>query len=93
MKYSEIKEVIKNIDRDVIEEYYNDFGSNGLSILSAALNLGIANDLGNMFVYLCRDEYIEEYKNEMMEHFDSDEEKDECLLSYNGWWFQEMFCY
>jgi len=93
MKYSEIKEIIKNIDRDVINQYYDDFGSNGLSILNAALNLGIESDLGNMYEYLCRDEDIEEYKNEMMDNFDSDEEKDDWLLSYNGWCFKQMFCY
>ena len=91
MKYSEIKKMIESIDYDLIKEYYANFGSNGLSILNAALNLGIVNDLGNQYEYVCQDEDIQEYKNEGMNHFDEDEEKDDWLESYNGWWFQLMF--
>ena len=90
MKYSEIKELYKNVNQEIIREYYEDF-RDGLSILSAALNLGIVNDLGNMYEYVCEDKDIEEYKNESMEHFDSDEEKDDWLESYNGFCFQLMF--
>jgi len=93
MKYSEIKELYKNVDQEIIREYYEDFRDNGLSILSAALNLGIENDLGGMYEYVCEDKDIEEYKNEIIDdHFDSEEEKDEWissyLQSYNGFWFQ-----
>ena len=52
MKYSEIKELYKNVDQEIIREYYEDFPGNGLSILSAALNLGIENDLGGMYEYV-----------------------------------------
>ena len=85
MKYSEIKKLYKNVDQEIIREYYEDFHGDGLSILSAD-NLGIVNDLGNMYEYVCEDKDIEEYKNEMMEHFDSDE-KDDWLESYNGLFF------
>ena len=35
-----------------------------------------------MYEYVCEDKDIEEYKNEMMHYFDSDEEKDDQVRSH-----------
>ena len=89
MSYSEIKELYKNIDAEVIRNYYDNYDENGLSILSAAFHLGIVDDLGNMFEFVCGDNDIEEHKSEFLDHMDQ-EFIDDCgiLQSHNGWWFQ-----
>jgi hypothetical protein len=90
MAYSKIKELYENIDSEVIREYYEDYSSAGLSILSAALHLGIDDELGNQYEYLCDDGSIDEHKEYEMEHM-NEEEKDDWLVSHNGWWFIQLF--